>query len=94
MNGDKLPFFFFYAQFEKPNHQHMIEKCQSFAMVFSKNRKFVKLRITQRNGTRESFEKFVEVFLADFDRAIILDSQTRTRKFEKVVVYPVILLTE
>ncbi len=90
-NGDKLPYFYFYVQFDKPNHKNIIEKCQSYVMVFSKNRKFVKFRITRCGGTRESFEKFVNGFIGDFDPKVILDSQTRTRKFENAVVYPIIL---
>ena len=93
-NGDKLPYFYFYVQFDAPNHKNVIEKCQSYTMAFFKNRKFVKFRITQRNGTRESFEKFVNGFLDDFDKKVILDSQIRTRKFENAVVYPFVLCAD
>ena len=93
-NGDKLPYFYFYVRFDRPNHKDVIEKCQSYAMVFSKNQKFVKFRITRSGGTRESFEKFVNGFLADFDQKVILDSQTRTRKFENAVVYPFVLVAD
>ena len=33
---------------------------------------------------------FVDRFLTDFDRKVIRDSQTRKRKFEKELIYPII----
>lgn len=82
-NGDKSKYFYFYMQYAENDF--------SYAMIFSKNRKFIKFRISQSGCNKVEFEKFVNAFIADFDKKVILDSQTRTRKFQNAVVYPIIM---
>lgn len=92
-DSDKTYFLCFGAEFDAPffNKQNKEERCYSFSLLFSKNQKFVKLRITKSGGDPKDFDKFLKAFLADFERKVILDSQTRKRKFEKAETYPIIL---
>ena len=89
-NGNKLKYYFFYAQFEGSNFGKANAKSNSFALVFAKNRKFVKFRITQNNSSRKDFEQFVGRFIDAFDNKVILDSQTRSRKFVNEITYPIV----
>ena len=82
-NGDKSKYFYFYMQYAENDF--------SYAMIFSKNRKFIKFRISQSGCNKVEFEKFVNAFIADFDKKVILDSQTRTRKFQNAVMYPIVM---
>lgn len=90
---DKTYFLCFGVQFDSKNFnkQNTVERCYSFSLLFSKNQKFIKMRITKGGGDPKDFEEFLKGFLADFERKVILDSQTRKRKFEKAETYPIIL---
>ena len=70
--------------------QKTATRCYSFSLLFAKNHKFIKMRITKGGGDPKDFDKFLKVFFADFERKVIFDSQTRKRKFEKAVTYPII----
>lgn len=63
---------------------------ETFALLFSKNGKIIKFRITQKNSEKESFKKLVNEFIETFDNEVILDSKTRKEKFEPTIVYPII----
>ena len=70
--------------------QKTVTQCYSFTLLFAKNSMIVKMRITKGGGDPKDFDKFLKDFLADFERKVILDSQTRKRKFEKAETYPII----
>ena len=70
--------------------QKTVTRCHSFALLFSKNGKFIKIRITQGGGTPKQMGDFIKAFMTDFERKVILDSQTRKRQFEKAKTYPII----
>lgn len=91
--GGKNAFLCFFAEFDSRgfNDRNELEKCQSFTLLFAKERKIVKIRITRGGGDRKAFIGFVNGFLGAFDRAVMLDSQTRTRKFEKAETPPVVV---
>lgn len=63
---------------------------ETFALLFSKNGKIIKFRITENNSEKESFKKLVNEFIETFDKEVILDSKTRKEKFEPTIIYPVI----
>ena len=65
-------------------------KSYSFALLFAKNQKFIKLRITKGGGDPKGFQNIIEGFMRDFERKVILDSQTRKRKFKKAVTFPIV----
>ena len=90
-NGNKLKYFYFYAQLEGRPLSTTDKKSHTLALVFDKNRKFVKFRITQKNSSRKEFEQFVGRFIDAFDNKVILDSQTRSKKFVREDCYPLFL---
>ena len=83
-DNEHTPFLYFRAQFDSDrfNNQNTLIRCRSYAMLFSKNQKFVKVRITQGGGDAKTMDDFVKRFLRYFDRMVIRDSQTRKQKFE------------
>ena len=85
--GDKTTFWYFIAHLKvsDPASQY------SGAVIFSKNQKFIKIRISQIHGTLDSFRKCFNEFLGAIDKMIILDSQSRKKKFEKKETFPIIL---
>ena len=93
-NREKTLFLYFYATFDTPElseERKEITRSHSFSMLFSKNQKFIKLRITQGGGTRETMMDLVYGFVADFDQRVVCDSQTREQKFEKSETPPIVL---
>ena len=94
--GEKNAFLFFFAEFDSPgfNEKRELVKCQSFTMLMAKKGKFLKIRITRSGDDREALTPIVNNFLTDFDRKVILDSQTRTRKFERVDIPPMVYPNE
>ena len=90
--GEKNAFIFFFAEFDSPgfNEKHEIAKCQSFSLLLTKNGKILKIRITRSNVDRKSFAHVVNDFLGVFDQKVILDSQTRTRKFKRAEIPPIV----
>ena len=91
--GEQKDFWFFVARLgaSKSRPQVTDEKNYSAAMIFAKNQKFIKVRITQINGSRDSFFKNFTQFIEAFEKNIILDSVTRKKKFEKFETYPIVL---
>jgi len=89
----QMLFLCFGVEFESEyfNKRHTMMKSYSFALLFAKNQKFIKLRITKGGGDPKDFQNIIKDFMRDFERKVILDSQTRKRKFEKALTYPIIL---
>ena len=88
-DGDK--FLYFYAQFAEENTStNSSSNRHSYAMIFSKNQKFIKFRITGAGYDRKSFEQFVNTFIKDFDQNVIVESQSRKRKFDNSIIYPIV----
>ncbi|MBP5531531.1 MAG: hypothetical protein J6Y54_05835 [Lentisphaeria bacterium] len=91
-HGEKIAFIFFFAGFDSPgfNDKHELAKCQSFTLLTAKNGKILKMRITRSGDDRDALTNVVNGFLGAFDQKVILDSQTRTRKFERADIPPVL----
>ena len=93
LTGEKNAFLFFLAEFDSGNFndRNEVVKCQSFTLLSAKNRKFLKMRLTRSGDDRKVFTDVVNGFLNAFDQRVILDSQTRTRKFEPTETPPVVV---
>lgn len=90
---DKLRGLGFFAQFESANFDFSgeMKTYQSWAMVFIKKQKFIKFRITQICSNQKKFAEFINFFMHEFDKNVILDSVTRTQKFTDKIVPPIIM---
>jgi hypothetical protein len=63
----------------------------TFALLFSRNQKFIKIRISQEGMNRPAFEKTVRDFMEGFDKSVLLDSKRNNRKFtDDTPTYPII----
>ena len=88
----QMEFLFFLVQFGDAKHRQITGvKNYSVAMIFAKNQKFIKVRMTQIGGSRTALGKSFIQFIETFEKNIILDSVTRKKKFEKFETYPIIL---
>ena len=63
----------------------------TFALVFLRNQKFVKIRISQEGMNRPAFEKTVRDFMAAFDKEVLLYSKRNNKTFtDDTPTYPII----
>ena len=77
----------FLGQYQFPDGR----KCDTFALVFLRNQKFVKIRISQEGMNRSAFEKTVRDFMEGFNKNVLLDSKRNNRKFTNdIPTYPII----
>ena len=77
----------FFGQYQFPDGR----KCDTFALVFLRNQKFVKIRISQEGMNRPEFEKTVRDFMEGFNKNVLLDSKRNNRKFTNdIPTYPII----
>lgn len=91
--GNKERFFYFVATY-RPRESHPQttgEKYYSGTVIFSKNQKLIKLRITQTKGNQLSFRKCFNGFVGAIDKDVVFDSQNRKKKFKKAETLPIIL---
>ena len=92
LQDKKLTFCYLFAHFYRTvQGKNTLQGCKSFVLIFAKNRKFVKIRLTQYDKDSDVFDNTVSNFIEEFDKQVILDSKNRKEKFDYSLVYPIVL---
>jgi hypothetical protein len=92
-SDNELTYYAFFAEYFSTafNDEKSLKKCHTFVIVFSKNKKIVELRVTQSDCERKAFSQFIDNFVTEFDKEVILESKLRQEKFECKIVHPIII---